>query len=151
QTDTGMHTPVTRRQSRLDLEIRGLGDPLAAAAGVEGAVVAPQLGQCGLDIAFFLLEVLDLRPALVAAKRQRRRLGVALARPQLANFSQGEAQPLALKNQRQPLAILLAINAGHALPTRLYEAFALVKSQRSQRDVKLSREIAYRIFVQTCV
>src|SRR6185312_7158750 len=97
--------------------------PAAAAPGLAGSralhrqnglehagVDRPQLRQRELDIATAALEKLDLLDAFFTADRQRLVAAAGAGGQHVADFAERETQPLALQDDRQPIAVGPVIN-----------------------------------------
>src|SRR5262245_46167254 len=87
-----------------------------------------QFGQRSIDVTPLTLQHIDLLNALAPVDWQSL-VTTACARGQhFADFCQRETQPLALQDQRQALAIVMAEESRGTVPPRRQQAFALVKA-----------------------
>src|SRR5204862_5536895 len=101
---------------------------LAAWSG-QHRVETAQFGDGLRNLLELLLEQADLLTAFRAREHQRRTDRPALLCPDhFADFAEHEAEFLGFQDQREPLAVLPAVEPSSVLPQRRYQPLALIEA-----------------------
>src|SRR6478609_4471365 len=121
----------------------GRSDPRGSiGTGEHFGINLPQFSQRRFDVAPLALQHVDLLHAFPAADRQGVGATTCTCGEHLADFSQGEPEPLTLQNEGQPVAVSVTKDTGGAVTVGGEQTLALVKSECPQGHARFARKLA---------